>query len=421
MRRRLALLALAIPCALAAPRLGADPPSAPGPPRPAPAAPTNPPAKVAAPTRFIGPRWGPERAKALTRFGGGEASERAVEAALDWLARHEDGRGGWDADGFPARCDPKGPKCAGIGKGQHGEEVPCPFDGAISALATLAFLGAGHGPWVAGDRHGALVERALDRLRGARDTWALPLATQAFAEAEALEGKGRFLEPVREGVARMLGARGADGAWGYASGFRPGSDVPYAALVVPALVTARDVGVELPATLGTEVDAWLTSLEIDDGRLAYLKDGRAYGYTPTTANGLSAAAIREWLGVGRAGARHRAHLALASKDRPDWTISFKDIVVPGQGKVRVQVGHLSLYEWWYGTLATFQAGGDAYAGWFGRLRGALIPHQGTAGCARGSWDPLGTYERQTGGRVFATALCALMLETPYRHRRLWEK
>ena len=38
-----------------------------------------------------------------------------------------------------------------------------------------------------------------------------------------------------------------------------------------------------------------------------------------------------------------------------------------------------------------------------------------------SWDPLGTYERQTGGRVFATALCALMLETPYRHRRLSEK
>ena len=29
-------------------------------------------------------------------------------------------------------------------EGQHGEEVPCPFDEAISALAALAFLGAGH-------------------------------------------------------------------------------------------------------------------------------------------------------------------------------------------------------------------------------------------------------------------------------------
>jgi len=92
--------------------------------------------------------------------------------------------------------------------------------------------------------------------------------------------------------------------------------------------------------------------------------------------------------------------------------------VPGQGKVKVQVGHLSLYEWWYGTEATFQAGGEAWSGWFARLRGALVPHQATAGCARGSWDPLGTYERQTGGRVFATALAVLRLETPYRVRRL---
>ncbi len=39
-------------------------------------------------------------------------------------------------------------------------------------------------------------------------------------------------------------------------------------------------------------------------------------------------------------------------------------------------------------------------------------------CARGSWDPEGMYERLTGGRVFATAMAVLMLEAPYRHRRL---
>ena len=38
--------------------------------------------------------------------------------------------------------------------------------------------------------------------------------------------------------------------------------------------------------------------------------------------------------------------------------------------------------------------------------------------ARARGTPLGTYERQTGGRVFATALAVLMLEPPYRHRRL---
>ncbi len=236
-----------------------------------------------------------------------------MEAGLAWLARHAADDGTWDADGFPARCETKGPACDGLGRGQHGEDVPCPFDAPISALATLAFLGAGHGPWVEGDAYGPLVERALAALRGVGDMWGLPLATQALAEAEVLEGRGRFVESVRANAARLLDARQPDGAWAYAAGFRAGADVPYTALVVPALVAARDVGVELPATLAADVDRWLASLEDDAGRLAYLADGRRYGYTPTSANGLAAAALRGWLEVARDGKRHRGHLALAAK------------------------------------------------------------------------------------------------------------
>lgn len=410
-RRFLAIAATTVLAAGSAGEAADDGPA----PAPRAAAPTRPTA------RFVGPRTGPEHARTLAREGGTAATEKAVEAGLDWLARHQDANGGWDADGFGARCEKGGPACDGIGKGQHGEEMPCPFDAAISALATLAFLGAGHGPWIEGDRHGAVVEKALTRLGSDGDVWSLALSTQAFAEAEVAEGKGRFLEGARGGAARLLTARESDGAWAYAAGLRRGSDVPYAALVVPALVAARDVGVEWPATLAADVDRWLGSLEADHGRLAYLADGRAYGYTPTTANGLAAAAIREWLEVGRTTDRHRSHLALARSDPPDWAISFKDVEVKGRGKVRVQVGHLSLYEWWYGTEALFQAGGDSWRSWYARLASALVPHQQTSGCARGSWDPLGTYERQTGGRVFATALAVLMLETPGRHRRLSEK
>ena len=92
--------------------------------------------------------------------------------------------------------------------------------------------------------------------------------------------------------------------------------------------------------------------------------------------------------------------------------------MPGRGKVPVQIGNLSMVQWWYGTVGEFQHGGDGWAVWFGAVKTALLGHQQKTGCARGSWDPLGTYERQTGGRVFATALGVLMLEQPYRHRRL---
>ena len=84
----------------------------------------------------------------------------------------------------------------------------------------------------------------------------------------------------------------------------------------------------------------------------------------------------------------------------------------------VQIGSLSLYNWYYGTVAGFQAGGGTWSNWFGKAKSALLPHQRKDGCAKGSWDPVGTYEKQTGGRVFATALAVLILEQPYRHRKL---
>ena len=368
--------------------------------------------------RLLGPRAADERAAVLRRQGGTKRSEAAVEAGLDWLARHEAEGGGWDADGFSLRCEKDGEPCTGVGKGQHGEDMPCPFDDAISALATLAFLGHGHRPGVLDDPHGELLARALQRLEAVHSSWGRALALQVFAEVEALEGRGRFRDVVDSMAEGLLRRRGEDGAWGYASGFRPGSDVPYSAFVVQALITARDAGVSLPQDLAEGVDRFLDGLEVDKGRIAYLHNGRAYGYTPTRTNGHLAAAMRCLLEVDTKGQRHRAHLALVGREKPVWKIGFRTVDVPGRGPMKVQIGSLSFYQWWYGTLASFQAGGTRWKSWNRALQGALLGHQIKKGCARGSWDPLGTYERQTGGRVLATALAVLMLEQPYRHQRL---
>jgi hypothetical protein len=128
--------------------------------------------------------------------------------------------------------------------------------------------------------------------------------------------------------------------------------------------------------------------------------------------------MRELLGAGLDGARHRAHLALLAGQLPVWKISLEMRDVPGRGKQEVQIGHLSMFEWWAGTVGQFQRGGDGWTTWFGSVKSALVPNQRKDGCARGSWDPKGWYERRTGGRVFATALGVLMLEQPYRHRRI---
>lgn len=369
--------------------------------------------------RLVGPRSGEGREEALKRFGGNAATEAAVEAGLGWLERHAHPGGGWDADGFPARCaKEEGKACDGIGKGHHGEDAPCPFDDALSALAALAFLGHGHLPDPEGDPRARLLEGTLRRLAGGGDPWTRALATEAFAEAEALQRKGRWRELAVRGAEGLLEARGEDGAWGYASGFRKGSDVPYSAFAVAALVAARDAGAALPADLGPGVDRFLASLEEKEGKLAYLLEGRTYGYTPTAYNAHAAAAMRELLQAGTAGARHRAHLAEVRERRPAWRIAWKEIDVPGRGRIPVQIGSLSMVQWWYGGVALFQRGGSDWSGWFGATKAALLPHQRKDGCARGSWNPEGQYEKAVGGRLMATALGVLLLEQPYRHRPL---
>jgi len=76
------------------------------------------------------------------------------------------------------------------------------------------------------------------------------------------------------------------------------------------------------------------------------------------------------------------------------------------------------YHWYYATLATFQAGGEAWKRWNEALKPALCDTQIKGGVNDGSWDPKGRSTEgaeQAGGRVFTTAIGALCLEVYYRY------
>jgi hypothetical protein len=68
-------------------------------------------------------------------------------------------------------------------------------------------------------------------------------------------------------------------------------------------------------------------------------------------------------------------------------------------------------------MALFQCGGHAWKTWNKALKEALLPNQASKGCAKGSWEPAGPWGAR-GGRVYATALGALMLESYYRFARI---
>jgi hypothetical protein len=77
-----------------------------------------------------------------------------------------------------------------------------------------------------------------------------------------------------------------------------------------------------------------------------------------------------------------------------------------------------MYYWYYGTMAMFQVGGDAWSRWNKALREAVVPHQRGDGNFDGSWDPVGPWGAD-GGRVYSTAMMTLCMEVYYRYARVF--
>ncbi|MFP6762759.1 MAG: hypothetical protein VB858_04050, partial [Planctomycetaceae bacterium] len=98
-----------------------------------------------------------KRADTARKFGGTDASERAVEASLQWLTLHQNPEGYWDPDGYTSVC-PAGDICRGRGglldltlpegDQQHAAmnktRTGAKADSGVTGLVILAFLGAGH-------------------------------------------------------------------------------------------------------------------------------------------------------------------------------------------------------------------------------------------------------------------------------------
>ncbi|HEX5138642.1 MAG TPA: hypothetical protein VFY93_16845 [Planctomycetota bacterium] len=363
-------------------------------------------AGVAAAGPLTAGRTGEARAQLLRARGGSKATEDAVASALKWLAAHQGEDGSWDADGFGAACD-----CGGGGKGWHGEDAPCPFDREVTALAALAFLGAGHG-----HRDGPYkdtVSRALAWMqRGSGGTlFGAAYATQAFAEAFDLTGDEALKPAVEAGIREMLRARQKDGAWRYFP--MEVSDVPTTTAVVVSLRVAEEAGFEVDrAYRQSALDMLDRLVDRKTGRVAYHWGAEQLGYTPTTANASSALLVRSWLDAMRTPEAALSLKAIADR-RPKWSVKYKTMKVKGVER-EVQIGNLDLYGWWHATEALARTGGPEWTAWNDALRRALLGHQRTNGHAAGSWDPEGTYGK-VGGRVFSTALGALMLESYWRY------
>jgi hypothetical protein len=342
----------------------------------------------------FGFRTGGGRKRAALRGGGNPFSEDAVDAALRWLARHQQSDGHWDGE---TKYEPTDP----------GENS----DPGVTGLALLAFLGAGHT-----EKTGKFQDNVVRAVR-----WLIQKQAADGSIGRSYEGGMGYHHAIAGlGLAEAYGmarvpttGSAAQKAVDYSldvhqteySGWRyepkTPADMSVTGWFVMQCKSATIAGLKVDAKgfqgASTFVDK-CTKPGQYPGLVAY-QETSSPTYTMTAVGMLS----RQFMGWKREDPMLVGGASYLQQSLPEW----------GSGNV-------NFYYWYYGTLVMFQMGGQWWKAWNGALRDMLIERQ-RKGPPKidGSWDPLCVWNSK-GGRVYSTALGALCLEVYYRYLPLYK-
>jgi hypothetical protein len=332
--------------------------------------------------------------------GGTKASDRAVGAGLDWLARHQTTSGHWSLD-FHHQC--RGGACSGASSIRA--------DAAATAMALLPFLGAGQthkskGPYQQTISKGLawLISRqGVDGnlADGAeRPMYAHGLATITLCEAYGMTKDERIGYAARQAVIYIERAQNSEsGGWRY----KPGEygDTSVFGWQIMALKSAQLAGIPVSTSVLANAQKWL-------GIVATGPYSGLYCYQPTREATPTMTAV---------GVLCRQYLGLDPKNQS--MLEGKSYLMQNQPESSLA---RNCYYWYYATMAMhnfFDADWDA---WNRKMRRVLIESQEREGCASGSWDP----DRPTvdawggqGGRLMMTSFNTLTLEVYYRYLPLF--
>lgn len=337
-----------------------------------------------------------DRLAEVRRRGGSPDTEAAVQAALAWFAANQERDGRWDADRHGAGREQKT-----LGQNRHGAGARA--DTGVTALAVLAFLGAGH-THEQGE-HQDTVRAALayliesqassGDLAGEAEIYAAMychgMATLAMAEAYGMTGDAALRKPLERAIDFTLRSQLADGSWRYRPG-DPRGDTSQLGWQLMALKSAEMSGIDVPPRTRDGVVRFLRS--VASGRRGGLASYRA-GEPASRTMTAEALFCRQLLGAPRGNP--------ANDEAGEFVLGE----LPGDGDV-------NFYYWYYATLSMYQLQDEHWQRWNSAMQGELLAQQRKQGDLAGSFDPdpvWGAY----GGRIYSTALATLCLEVYYRY------
>lgn len=333
----------------------------------------------------------------VEKEGGNEHSEAAVRAALDWLARHQLEDGHWSfAHGEHPDCH---------GQCDHSGHVDSKF--AATAIALLPFLGTGETHLKGQYREN--VRRGLDFLIESIKTegrtgslwdpqgnmYGHGLASIVLCEAYAMSHDAKLRRSAQSVLDFIVEAQDKQGGgWRYQPGM-PG-DTSVLGWQLMALKSGHLADLRVPGLTFRRATLFLNHVAAEDGA--------AYGYANSEAGRPATTAIgllcRMYLGWGRTNRTLRRGIQGLEKQGPS---------------IDRQANSSNLYYNYYATQVMHHWGGASWKKWNTTMRDFLIETQAKQGHATGSWHFEGDHGSRSGGRLYCTAMSAMILEVYYRH------
>jgi hypothetical protein len=326
----------------------------------------------------------------LQKYGGTAATEKAVEAGLEWLAKQQKPDGTWSLIG---------PYTAGA----NSENVA-----AATAMALLAFQGYGdthqkgkYAPVVARGWNALLKMQRKDGLFTGQMAMANQLlythAQCAIAACElyGMTNDSRFRGPAQRAIDYAVEAQDPQhGGWRYAP--RKESDTSVTGWFVMALQSARMAGLSFPPEVLQNVSRYLDSAALDGGS--------RYGYQGTLQPSHAMAAE---------GLLCRQYLGWPQNDER-LVNGVSSLVSTSPVGFHAQADR-DVYYWYYATQAAHHMEGKLWDEWNQVMRKVMPESQIKEGAEAGSWEPRGDKWGVFNGRLYMTCLSIYMLEVYYRH------
>ncbi len=361
-----------------------------------------------------------QRGSTAAQYGGTPETEAAVEKGLAFLAKIQFPDGHWSLNRLP-RTFPGDDKTFGLGR-MHG-------DTAATAMALLAFLGAGYTHQE--PKYKDTVERGLRWLirnqlnngqlfRSETDStqytqiYGHGLGTIALCEAYGMTRDPALREPAMKAIDYILRSQSPQfGGWRYVP--RKESDTSVTGWQLMALKSAQMAGLTVPNDAFQGVARWLDQAQVDEGaRYVYnpyagQTASQSHLRLPNWAMTAEGLLMRIYLGWHRDTPALRRGVDYLKQNMPSYTSG--------------SVVSRDCYYWYYATQVMFQMQGETWQLWNRQMQETLLKEQVQTGPWAGSWDPIQPVADRWGeeaGRLYVTAFHLLILEVYYRHLPLFK-